>query len=111
MEGIPPVTISALRYVFVVRHAHRHAHFVQVDRFLLDHAGCVECEGYSCVEDPRNSHSLLATLTPLLYQAPPTHTLHTSHECPEPMIAIAMETKFDMERNSKVQYMRNKENI
>ncbi len=52
------------------------------------------------MEDPHNTHSLLATLHSVLHSS---HTLHTfGYERPEPMVAIAMETKFDKERNSKV---------
>ncbi|XP_064403938.1 autophagy-related protein 2 homolog B-like isoform X2 [Halichondria panicea] len=72
---------------------------IQIGQLSLRHSGSLDGDSYSCVEDPHNTHSLLATLHSVLHSS---HTLHTSgYERPEPMVAIAMETKFDKERNSK----------
>ncbi len=67
----------------------------------MRHSGSLDGESYSCVEDPNNTHSLLATLHSVLHSSHTTHTTH-GYEQPEPMVAIAMETRFDKERNSKV---------
>lgn len=83
-----------------------HDYFcAQINDFSLRHAGTLHMETYSCVEDPLSNHSVLATLLPVVYpSSPPSPSKPhppTGYEQRNPMVAVAIEMRFDKERNSK----------
>lgn len=89
-------------------HTHVYTYFTitfthQVTKFSMHHAGSLNGETYSCVEDPLGTHSVLGTLLPVLYCSHGNKAAsQTGYGQPEPMLAVAIEMKIDKERNSKV---------